>query len=324
MTAQKRLVAAANRRRVGERVRVLVDGPSAEHPLVAGRPAGDAGAGDRPGRLPLGGGPGRLPARRARRRRGRGGPGLRSGGARCRPRSTRAGFSEASPKRVARRRVRVRPRPSGLSSLAKRPERSVAKSRDILTYFGCRGLETTGVGPCPLFVFWGDRGAPRSTFATLAERVARTYGLEIFDVQFRREARGLGAAGHDRPRRVSPTPRRSPARRPTRWAWTTASTSAATSSALLDVEDADRSARTRSRCRRPASTGRCAHAGDYRRFRGRLAQVVTAEPVDGQTHFRGPAPGHRRRATWCSRYENGRQVRVPLALVSRARLEVEF
>lgn len=38
MTAQKRLVAAANRRRVGQRVRVLVDGPSAEHPLViAGR-----------------------------------------------------------------------------------------------------------------------------------------------------------------------------------------------------------------------------------------------------------------------------------------------
>jgi ribosomal protein S12 methylthiotransferase len=38
MTLQKRLVAAANRRRVGERVRLLVDGPSAEHPLVlAGR-----------------------------------------------------------------------------------------------------------------------------------------------------------------------------------------------------------------------------------------------------------------------------------------------
>ena len=43
MTAQKRLVAAANRRRVGERVRVLVDGPSAEHPLViAGRLASQA------------------------------------------------------------------------------------------------------------------------------------------------------------------------------------------------------------------------------------------------------------------------------------------
>ena len=43
MTAQKRLVAAANRRRIGERVRVLVDGPSAEHPLVfAGRLASQA------------------------------------------------------------------------------------------------------------------------------------------------------------------------------------------------------------------------------------------------------------------------------------------
>ena len=43
MTLQKRLVAAANRRRVGDRVRVLVDGPSPEHPLVLrGRTAGQA------------------------------------------------------------------------------------------------------------------------------------------------------------------------------------------------------------------------------------------------------------------------------------------
>jgi ribosomal protein S12 methylthiotransferase len=43
MTLQKRLVAAANRRRIGERVRVLVDGPSPEHPLVLrGRLAGQA------------------------------------------------------------------------------------------------------------------------------------------------------------------------------------------------------------------------------------------------------------------------------------------
>jgi ribosomal protein S12 methylthiotransferase len=34
MAVQKRLVAAANRRRIGQRVRVLVDGPSADHPLV--------------------------------------------------------------------------------------------------------------------------------------------------------------------------------------------------------------------------------------------------------------------------------------------------
>jgi ribosomal protein S12 methylthiotransferase len=43
MTLQKRLVAAAGKRRVGERVRVLVDGPSPEHPLVLrGRTAGQA------------------------------------------------------------------------------------------------------------------------------------------------------------------------------------------------------------------------------------------------------------------------------------------
>jgi ribosomal protein S12 methylthiotransferase len=43
MTLQKGLVAAANRRRVGDRMRVLVDGPSPEHPLVLrGRTAGQA------------------------------------------------------------------------------------------------------------------------------------------------------------------------------------------------------------------------------------------------------------------------------------------
>ena len=43
LTVQKRMVAAAGARRVGERVRVLVDGPSAEHPLVlAGRLASQA------------------------------------------------------------------------------------------------------------------------------------------------------------------------------------------------------------------------------------------------------------------------------------------
>jgi ribosomal protein S12 methylthiotransferase len=43
MSAQKRLVTRANRARVGEAVRVLVDGPSPEHPLaLRGRTAGQA------------------------------------------------------------------------------------------------------------------------------------------------------------------------------------------------------------------------------------------------------------------------------------------
>jgi ribosomal protein S12 methylthiotransferase len=43
MLLQKRLVGAANRRRVGERVRVMVDGPSPDHPLVLrGRLSGQA------------------------------------------------------------------------------------------------------------------------------------------------------------------------------------------------------------------------------------------------------------------------------------------
>jgi ribosome maturation factor RimP len=53
-----------------------------------------------------------------------------------------------------------------------------------------------------------------------------------------------------------------------------------------------------------------------------LAKVVTSEPVDGQSHFAGRLAG----------VEDGRIVmtegrrthRVPMALVSRARLDIEF
>ena len=44
MSLQKRLVQRRQRARIGERVRVLVDGPSAEHELVLQGAAGDAGA----------------------------------------------------------------------------------------------------------------------------------------------------------------------------------------------------------------------------------------------------------------------------------------
>jgi ribosome maturation factor RimP len=64
-------------------------------------------------------------------------------------------------------------------------------------------------------------------------------------------------------------------------------------------------------------------AADYDRFRGRLAQVVTGEPVEGQTHFRGRLLGLDGGDVVLS-YESGRQVRIPLVAVSRARLEVEF
>jgi ribosome maturation factor RimP len=64
------------------------------------------------------------------------------------------------------------------------------------------------------------------------------------------------------------------------------------------------------------------HEADYRRFAGRLAKVVSTEPIDGQSAFsgrlRGIEDGH-------VILEEGRRThRVPFAQVKRAQLAVEF
>ena len=80
------------------------------------------------------------------------------------------------------------------------------------------------------------------------------------------------------------------------------------------------------------------HPGDCRRFRGRRAQFVTSEAVDGQRHLAGriadveetaTSPGVARPGVMPGDaaivIEAGRRVhRIPWALVTRARLEVEF
>ena len=66
---------------------------------------------------------------------------------------------------------------------------------------------------------------------------------------------------------------------------------------------------------------RCARS-DYRRFTGRLAKIVTSEPVDGQSHFAGRLSGVDDGVVLVA--EGKRTHRVPLTVISRARLEVEF
>jgi ribosome maturation factor RimP len=61
---------------------------------------------------------------------------------------------------------------------------------------------------------------------------------------------------------------------------------------------------------------------DYRRFTGRLAKIVTSAPVDGQSHFAGRLSGVDDGVVLVA--EGKRTHRVPLAAISRARLEVEF
>ena len=65
------------------------------------------------------------------------------------------------------------------------------------------------------------------------------------------------------------------------------------------------------------------HADDYRRFNGRLAKIVTREPVHRQTAFAGRLRGVEGDEV-VFESEGGKMLRLPLSIISRARLDVEF
>ncbi len=62
---------------------------------------------------------------------------------------------------------------------------------------------------------------------------------------------------------------------------------------------------------------------DYRRFAGRLAKVVVSEAVDNQKAFEGRLRGLDGGEVLLEA-PNGRMHRLPLRLITRGRLEVEF
>lgn len=149
-----------------------------------------------------------------------------------------------------------------------------------------------------------------------AARIAASYGLEIFDLQFRRESigwvlrvildRSTGGADDvvsiDDCRHVSED-----------------------LSALLDVEDDLTAGIDRKYTLEVSSPGLdrpLRGEADYRRFVGRLAKIVTSAPVDGQSHFAGRLSGVDDGVVLVA--EGKRTHRVPLTAISRARLEVEF
>ena len=161
---------------------------------------------------------------------------------------------------------------------------------------------------------------------TAAARIAASYGLEIFDLQFRRESIGWvlrvivdRSEGSARPdpgsdgdrgdvvsiddcRRVSED-----------------------LSALLDVEDELTAGVDRKYTLEVSSPGLdrpLRGEADYRRFTGRLAKIVTKAPIDGQSHFAGRLAGLDGSVVLVA--EGKRTHRVPLDAISRARLDVEF
>ena len=149
----------------------------------------------------------------------------------------------------------------------------------------------------------------------MAGRVAGSYGLEIFDVQFRREAPGMVLRVQiDRPGGGS-----------------SAEDSVSVDdcarvsrdlSAMLDVDDVIPMAYTLE-VSSPGLDRPLRSADDYRRFTGRRAKVVMREPVDGQSFFKGKIGGVDGNDVTIET-DDGKPHRVPMAVITRANLEIEF
>jgi ribosome maturation factor RimP len=174
-------------------------------------------------------------------------------------------------------------------------------------------------------VFQGPKVTPKpeeiARLRTAAERVASGYGLEIFDIQLRREPIGMVLrVVIDRPDhgRVE-TPEESVGIEDCQRV-------SQDLSAILDVEDEfEENALGDKYTLEVSSPGLdrpLRHEADYRRFAGRLAKIVTTEPIERQTAFAGRIAGVEDGAV---RLEEGRKThRVPLAKIKRANLDVEF
>jgi ribosome maturation factor RimP len=157
-----------------------------------------------------------------------------------------------------------------------------------------------------------------------AARVAGTHGLDIFDVQFRREPSGwVLRVMIDRP--WSPeAPSSAPGSQPEIGIEDCQRVSRDLS-ALLDVESESvglPDVKYTLEVSSPGLDRPLRGELDYWRFEGRLAKIVTIEPVAGQTSFAGRLAGVE--AGEIQLTEGRRTHRIPIALVKRARLDVEF
>ena len=168
------------------------------------------------------------------------------------------------------------------------------------------------MGSCPLFLFVAQ---PLEQIRAIAERVARSHGLEIWDIVSRRERTGqVVRVFIDRPGPAA---------------------TAEESVSIEDCEQVSREIGTMLDVEDPlpfAYTLEVSSPGldrplrgeqDYHRFAGRLAKIVVSEAVDNQTAFEGRLRGVEDR-TVLLEGPKGRMHRLPLQLITRARLEVEF
>jgi ribosome maturation factor RimP len=180
------------------------------------------------------------------------------------------------------------------------------------------------VGRLPTFCFSGaitPRAEELSRLRSAAERVARSHGLEIFDVQLRREPIGMVLrVVIDRPSTGDVEPIEDSV------GIADCQRVSQDLSALLDVEDEfgqdDLGETYTLEVSSPGLDRPLRHETDYRRFAGRLAKIVTSEPIDRQSAFAGRIQGV---VDGTVLLEEGRKThRVPLDKIKRANLDVEF
>lgn len=156
---------------------------------------------------------------------------------------------------------------------------------------------------------------PLEQVRSIAERVAASRGLEIWDIQSRREATGhVVRVFIDRPG-PSATPEESVSIEDCEQVNREMST-------ILDVEDPLPFAYTLE-VSSPGLDRPLRTPADYARFAGRMAKIVVSEAVDDQKAFAGRLRGIERDEVLLEGPKE-RMHRLPLRLITRARLDVEF
>jgi ribosome maturation factor RimP len=156
---------------------------------------------------------------------------------------------------------------------------------------------------------------PLEHIRAIAERVAAARGLEIWDIQSRRETGGhVVRVFIDRPG-PSATPDDSVSIEDCEQVNREIGT-------ILDVEDPLPFAYTLE-VSSPGLDRPLRGIDDYRRFSGRLAKVVVSEPVDNQKAFEGRLNGVEGDIVLLEG-PKGRVHRLPMRLIARGRLAVEF
>ena len=157
--------------------------------------------------------------------------------------------------------------------------------------------------------------SPLERIREIAARVASAYGLDIFDVELKREGgQQVLQVILDRPGPAA-----------------TAEESVSIDdcarvaeelSTLIDVEDVMPATYT-FEVSSPGLDRPLRGVEDFRRFAGRWAKIVTSAPVNRQTAFAGRVKGIEGEDVLFES-EGKTLVRLPLRLIARARLEVEF